>query len=75
MLLQEIAGLPLSEEGERKREKERERESYKGRRLVWIVASVACKNDSHSLGNILSFAKWIGRREKGTELISGTRHA
>lgn len=36
---------------------------------------MVCKKDSHSLGTILSFAKWIGRREIGTELYSGMNHA
>ena len=48
---------------ERKRKRKRKR-SYKKRELVWFVGSVVCKKDSHSLGNILSFAKWIGQRER-----------
>ena len=47
----------------RERERERKR-SYKKRELVWFIGSVVCKKDSHSLGNILSFAKWIGQRER-----------
>ena len=48
------------------RERERERGVIK-RELVWFVESVVCKKDSHSLGNILSFAKWIGHRERERE--------
>ena len=51
---------------ERKRKRKRKR-SYKKRELVWFVGSVVCKKDSHSLGNILSFAKWIGHRERERE--------
>ena len=61
---QENAGLPL-----RERERERERGVIK-RELVWFVESVVCKKDSHSLGNILSFAKWIGHRERERLLVS-----
>jgi hypothetical protein len=61
--------------GERERERKREGERVIKEEMVWIVGSVVCKNDSHSLGNNLSFAKWIGRREIGTELISATHHA
>ena len=54
---------------ERERERERERGVIK-RELVWFVESVVCKKDSHSLGDILSFAKWIGHRERERLLVS-----
>ena len=67
---QENAGLPL-----RERERERERGVIK-RELVWFVESVVCKKDSHSLGNILSFAKWIGHRERESpEFLCRMHHA
>ena len=43
---------------------------------MWFVESVVCKKDSHSLGNILSFAKWIGHRERESpEFLCRMHHA
>ena len=59
----------------RERERERER-SYKERVGVVCRECVVCKKDSHSLGNILSFAKWIGHRERESpEFLCRMHHA